>query len=227
MSIELGHSPREIDALSGCCTQMDLVLLERAVLDDPAQPLDHLHPVQNRADRKALHGLPNQIRDVREQLPEGRIGIRATQLPIEVHHAIRRVLRESAKFPHPSVGMGFLVLTLTDIARYDQSQRLARMIDHLYDRLDRNDTGVSREQGGFGRVVLTDVPAIGCRDSLRSHIRIRGTDVGHSCRHELLAGITEDPASGLVHIAEAQLAIKDVHQVIDLLDDQGAGYVHL
>jgi hypothetical protein len=86
--------------------------------------------------------LSNQllVRKISQELLESGVGVGTAQLRIEVHDAIRRILRERTKSSQPCVGFFFQALALADLTRHDHPHRLAGMLDHPHRDLDRNDT---------------------------------------------------------------------------------------
>src|SRR5579872_1610174 len=166
-AIKLGHRSGQIHALADRGTQVNLVLLQGSLLDHLAQPLDHIHPIQYRPHREALHGLSDQLRlrQIRQDLLESRVGVNAAKLCVEVHDAIWRVLCERTKFSQARAGSLFQALTLADVARYNHPHRLAVMRRYPNRNLDWNDTPPARQQGGFPDVLLANAPAGICRGS--------------------------------------------------------------
>ena len=196
---------------------MKLVLLEGPALDDLAQPLDHVHPIHHRADREALDGLSNQlrVRNVTQELLESVIGVRATQLRIEVHDAIWRILRESTKSPQPRVGFFLQALSLADVARYIEanfSERIALKDLALVAELSvfRLVTVFRREMGVSPYRYLNAVRVRKAQQLMRDGVppAIAAIEVGffdqsHLCRHfRTICGMT--PGQFLANSAPAE-----------------------
>ncbi len=142
---------------------MHFIFLKGIILDDLAQPPDHLREIQHRSGRERLYGASDQvcIGNISEELFESRIGIRTAQLQVEPHDAVGGILRERSKSSQPRVGDFFQLLALTDIARHDHPQRLATMLQHPHRNLNRNDMTIARQQASFRGVAVPNAPANG------------------------------------------------------------------
>src|SRR5690242_11327269 len=127
------------------------------------------------------------------------------------------MLRESAEPPHE--------LALPDIPGHDHPQWLAGVLDHPHRNLDRNDMTIARKQGSFGGVALANVPT--SPGPLARRIRILCPDESRSRSQQLLAGIAEDLAGGLIDIQQLRPAVAHIHEITELLDGESAQWVRL
>jgi hypothetical protein len=108
-------------------------------------------------------------------------------------------------------------------------QRFSSVVNYSCGDLDWDGATVAREEGGFCCVVVADVPSRGggWGRFLGRRVRIGGRAAyegrARRCREELLTGVTEGFAGGIVYVQEARLPIEDVHEVVELLDGESAG----